>query len=685
MGISMMGAWSSTVVNASMTPPLKGKCLSVNDASVKLVPCESSRKALSTFCLLGKVVAPMAVCEANVVEFVAKAWKFPVTVVALIEGPQYTNCFELSFAREEDRSWALDHGPWCIRGYTFFLQVWSSTSDSPVLSDTMRLWVQVHNIPHEYFSMANGLLLGGKAGKVIFVDLKENNPASWSKYLKILIERDYKTPLFSGCFFDLDSGVKRWLQFKYEQVGIFCYFCGRLGHQRRGCKLSSPELVTSENGTPFPLFGSWLSTSSTYRDVFASANSFSPSRDHVGYALYPPFRRPSNEIVIGHGDGGFRSSVSVVPRGSRRSGMVTKRGPLAAGSSHRSVWVSKQRPTGGVPLRSKSGEDGNVEAIHFEKESGTFPGIEVPITEAINDRSLMSVPILNLCGKEDVVSLVDRAQVEPISASGPNVNAETIGVNLLSQETLNVTNIGNKKRDVGPIAIGPCVFNNGLAAHNVDKHTSPMFLDSNLSNIVSGPPPINNNTLSCGPTLKQSKKLSTPSRELMGPAVLGTNNNNSIGPNTLSQANVGHMKTTSILPNASHGTMEQDNEEKALTQFFNAQESLLHDLKHFGNLDLYEIRKIGGDIGVPASSEVNERTTPFKKRKFEASASLCSRPHKVPRKYPDVFDRGKGGGEHPQSKANRSLYNWVAIINLIELSFYEGKYYIPTPNITEYL
>ncbi|KAF4400405.1 hypothetical protein G4B88_018747 [Cannabis sativa] len=176
--------------------------------------------------------------------------------------------------------------------------------------------------------------LGGKAGKVIYVDLKENNPASWGKYLKILIEKDFTSPLFSGCFFDLDSGVKRWPQFKYEQVGIFCYFCGRLGHQRRGCTLTSPELVTSDNGIPFPLFGSWLSTSSTYRDVFSSANSFSPCPDHSGYALFSPFRRPSKVVALVHGDGGFRRTSSILSRGSRRSGMVTKRGFLSAGTSH---------------------------------------------------------------------------------------------------------------------------------------------------------------------------------------------------------------------------------------------------------------------------------------------------------------------------------------------------------------
>ncbi|KAF4354841.1 hypothetical protein F8388_018045 [Cannabis sativa] len=621
------------VVNASLAPPLKGKCLSVNDALVKLVPCESSRKALSTFCLLGKVVAPMSVSEANIMEFVAKAWKFPVSVVALAEGSNHSNWFELRFSREEDRSWALDHGPWCIRGYTFFLHVWSSTSDSPVLSDTMRIWVQVHNIPHEFFSMANGLLLGGTAGKVVYVDLKENDPASWGKYLKILIEKDFNSPLFSGCFFDLDSGVKRWLQFKYEQVGIFCYFCGRLGHQRRGCTLTSPELVTSDNGTPFPLFGPWLSTSSTYRDVFSSANSFSPCRENSGYALYAPFRRPSKVVALGHGEGDFRRSVSTIARGSTRSGMVTKRGALSAGTGtvHRSEWVSKLKPAGVVPPSSKSGRESEDGIAQMEKVSEVLPVIEQPISEAIEDRSLKIVPDLNLCEKNSGNILVDRAHVKPVSAGGPKVGADHFGVNYLHKDKLTFNSFGDKRRDVG--LIGPCVKDSGPNSNLVDKISGPMILDMNMgintqvvSNINHGP---------------------------MGPDSLGVNDN-SIGPINPSQAIIGHVEASSnsILPIASHGVVEQDNEDQALTQFFNAQESLLYDLIHFGNLDLYEIRKIGGDIGVPVSSEVNERTTPFKKRKFEASASLCSRPHKIPCKYPEVVRDFPWDTKHQANDSN---------------------------------
>uniref|UniRef100_A0A803Q2R1 Uncharacterized protein n=1 Tax=Cannabis sativa TaxID=3483 RepID=A0A803Q2R1_CANSA len=54
-------------------------------------------------------------------------------------------------------------------------------------------------------------------------------------------------------------------------------------------------------------------------------------------------------------------------------------------------------------------------------------------------------------------------------------------------------------------------------------------------------------------------------------------------------------------------------ENLALSNFFQAQNTLLQELKNFGSLDLYEIKAIGGNIGVPTTSETNARTTPFKK------------------------------------------------------------------------
>ncbi|KAF4378301.1 hypothetical protein F8388_010740 [Cannabis sativa] len=187
----------------------------------------------------------------------------------------------------------------------------------------MRVWVQVHIIPHEHFSKDNGSLMGGKAGKVTQVELQEDNPAS--------------------------RRVKKWLQFKYEQIEFVCHNCRCLGHQRRGCNVSSPVTVASDNGVQFPLFRPWFSTSSTFREVSSSASSFSPFRELPRFVLFGPYRRPLKPVVARNGDGGVSRSSSLDPCGSRRSLMATRRWTVASGKAQQALWISKSKPDSLLP------------------------------------------------------------------------------------------------------------------------------------------------------------------------------------------------------------------------------------------------------------------------------------------------------------------------------------------------
>ncbi|KAF4388332.1 hypothetical protein G4B88_013169 [Cannabis sativa] len=162
--------------------------------------------------------------------------------------------------------WVLQNGPWCYRGYTLVLQAWAPRMVGPVVIHQLRLWMQIYNLPQEYFSTENGNLLGSLAGKVVRVDLENDKPALW---LRVLVDIEYKKLLVSGCFFDLASGEKQWLQFKFEKVGIFCYNYGVLGHQHKGCNLTTPVMIVDKEDKSFPMFGPWLSPSSAYADVFS--------------------------------------------------------------------------------------------------------------------------------------------------------------------------------------------------------------------------------------------------------------------------------------------------------------------------------------------------------------------------------------------------------------------------------
>ncbi|KAF4350306.1 hypothetical protein F8388_001326 [Cannabis sativa] len=201
--------------------PQKGKSFSCIETTVKLSPCASSVKALTSCCLYGKVIAPMNVDEATILDFVAKTWKKQISVVPMVDVMKTANLFKFGFETADGRNWALVNGPWCIHGYTLVLQAWSPSVDGTITLNVLRVWIQIHNQPHEYFSRENGYLLGGLVGKVVKLDLEDDKPATWTNFLKILVDIDVQKPLVSGCFFDLISGEKQWLQVKYVKIGIF--------------------------------------------------------------------------------------------------------------------------------------------------------------------------------------------------------------------------------------------------------------------------------------------------------------------------------------------------------------------------------------------------------------------------------------------------------------------------------
>ncbi|KAF4356136.1 hypothetical protein F8388_012286 [Cannabis sativa] len=565
--------------------PLKGRSFSCLETSVKLTPSDTSLKALSSCCLLGKVIAPMVVDELNVNDFVTKSWKIPVSVVALVDKERLSNVFKFGFDCVEHRNWALENGPWCVRGYSLVLQAWTPTVEGPTDFKFLRVWIQIHNLPHEYFSKANGSLLGGLAGKVVKVDIEEDKPATWNKFLKVQVDIDIGTPLFSGCFFDIASGVKHWVQVKYEKIGIFCYFCGCLGHQRRGCSLTSPVTVANRDGIPFPMFGPWLSVQSTYNDVFSGPSSgvlgspSSASRKNGGAILSLP-------AAMGDGAVGLMRSV---PHSSRRPRLPVKgtaQPSASLGMPKRAVWFPKNRPQGGERTVAISGYGGNTEALDMGKSSEYLPVLNVYNKDKRNDLNLLTV----------------------------------MGENVENMES-------------GPCVVGPHESNGARAGLGMEFNHGPSNNDKSNGALGSGLPLISNKAHVGGPEMVKDNAETICAGSKVGPSLVD-NYSNVNGPASHDKDGLGGVSPS--LTYAIQGPGENMSEEKALAQFFNAQEGLLHDLKHFGKLDLYEIRSIGGDIGVPASSEVNERTTPFKKRKFEASASLCSRPHKVPRKYPDV-------------------------------------------------
>ncbi|KAF4402906.1 hypothetical protein G4B88_010358 [Cannabis sativa] len=602
------------LVNA-LCPLNKGKSFFCLEASATLSPSSSSLKALYSLCLYGKVVAPMVVDAKALTEVVTSRWLKKVTVFSLAEESSMFNCFKLGFESKEDSEWALEQGPWSFKGYTFALRKWMPSVEGPSLVEYLRLWVEIHNLPQEYFSVANGTLLGATIGKVCLVEFEEDNPASWNLFLRVQVDFNIENPLVSGCFFDLASGVKRWIQFKYEKIGIFCYFCGRLGHQRKGCSLSTLVTMANLDDIPFPMYGPWLSTASRYHDVFSSA-VLKPSVgvDSVSPVVALESAGPSS---LPRPDGDRLEKV-----GSRREVTVTSRGLPGNGPvMQRKKWTPKKVTTEREFVRGISGFGKKMNRnLNFGKRPPeTFPRIE-PLTMGDNvsnplgisipnkeDVSLKSVPPFAI--KENLSFLVGR-EVEAIQVmllDGPSGPPGPKHICVQKEK---------KGSDMG---CGPDGKVNGGPGCLNSKEVGPggSLIDSN-----------NPKAFFEGVFEEGGCAIPRPITEV---GVDGGPPHLSVGHESGGINVVAHQDScigSLAVPSCDEG--------QALSKLFKAQEELLYDLKHFGKLDLYEIKSLGGDIGVLTTSETNERTTPFKKRKFEGSASLCTRPHKTIRTHPDV-------------------------------------------------
>uniref|UniRef100_A0A803PKF0 Uncharacterized protein n=1 Tax=Cannabis sativa TaxID=3483 RepID=A0A803PKF0_CANSA len=383
---------------SSTNSPLKGKCLSCIDATVSLVPCDTSLKALSTFCLVGKVVAPMIVDKATIRNFAAKSWKFPVSIVALSEVSKNKNCFEFGYALVEDRKWALDNGP-----------------------------------------------------------------------------------------------------------------CNRVS---------------------FPLFGSWLSTSSTYLDVFLGANTFTLNLT-MSKKLVPGFtchRLPLAIAGASHDDnGGFKGMAPNGSRFSRQSKMVTNRAIFPVGTSH---FLSMQN---GSPSRGLRKLYHRYLVLVIRLMLEVMGPDDMPILDLNNNLKVDRVLItekekhLNIFNKKNVGQgflSFDLANGSLVSSIGPSINLQC---------------------DVGPLVIG------------VQDHVrSPIVI-----NDVDGEGP-----KGCGPR-------------------------GSLGQDNLEKMTILMVTNSKSSSVCGQEVNFQHDEEKALSNIFQAQDTSLQDLKQFRSLDLYEIREIG--------------------------------------------------------------------------------------------
>lgn len=90
-------------------------------------------------------------------------------------------------------------------------------------------YVQVHGLPLKFLTFNNVEQVGSLVEVVNHFQESHEHDIGDRKFLHLNVEVDISKPLASSFF--------PWVQFRYQHLLNFCYYCGKLGHLEGFCSI----------------------------------------------------------------------------------------------------------------------------------------------------------------------------------------------------------------------------------------------------------------------------------------------------------------------------------------------------------------------------------------------------------------------------------------------------------------
>ncbi|KAL3532282.1 hypothetical protein ACH5RR_005803 [Cinchona calisaya] len=142
--------------------------------------------------------------------------------------------------------------PWIFDNQILSLKKWRQGLEVEIDEfNKVRLWVQLWNIPLHWLTRSISLKIGSVLGKMWDANIP-NTGGKESRHIKVLVEFDACLLLIRGTMAKM-GGANRWIEFRYEKCPDFCYKCGVIGHNEKGCT----NILTNVQSNLIK-FGSWL-------------------------------------------------------------------------------------------------------------------------------------------------------------------------------------------------------------------------------------------------------------------------------------------------------------------------------------------------------------------------------------------------------------------------------------------
>ena len=204
---------------------------------------------------------------------IKKAWGLHDGVQIMEVG---SNILQFKFHTEFDMERVLKGGPWSFDNQALMLRRWQKGMTAKnVKFESVSLWVQIWGGPFDMVSPKVAEEVGRRLGVVEEVE-RRHKQEHQNLFMRVKVALPIAKPIRRGGFIAGSEGGCTWVTYRYEQLPIFCHYCGLLGHNVRHCAGFFAAL--KNGGVVDCQYGEWLKS--------MGARSWSPPKGGQGRSTH---------------------------------------------------------------------------------------------------------------------------------------------------------------------------------------------------------------------------------------------------------------------------------------------------------------------------------------------------------------------------------------------------------------
>ncbi|KAL8554502.1 hypothetical protein ACS0TY_002617 [Phlomoides rotata] len=225
--------------------------------SLRVDELETEEQHSTTLYLMGKVISNKPFNAFGFLEAMKKVMNPPLGFTAK---EIRKNLFSFQFQLTSDLTVVLMKEPWLFKKNIVALQELDrGEQPSAVVFNKAPLWIRIYDLPIASRNEKVLIAIASKCGTLIEIDPESINGIGRSARLKVRV--DIQKPLKKGLNLEMKNSKPLWINFKYERLTSFCYYCGMLGHMKWECDLMEGEESVLKILDDHLSFGEWLRAS----------------------------------------------------------------------------------------------------------------------------------------------------------------------------------------------------------------------------------------------------------------------------------------------------------------------------------------------------------------------------------------------------------------------------------------